>query len=780
MKQMTQWLRFAVVATSIAAVLTAPAESASADDAKLQAAVKAIGTWKYGGDASHVNYVALEVVKAGRDANKRKAIERFIIAGLSGAKTPESKDFFCRQLVMVGSEASAPALAKLLGDKESSHMARYALGRLPGKAADQALLDALAKVDDDLKIGMVYTLGRRGCKAAVAPAIKLIGSKNEALAIASLSALSHIDSAKGVAAIAKARKSGSAKIKLAATDAYLNCAKRSSPAEAAKIYAELMGTNEPVMSRIAALNGLVMSTGGTKATAMIITALADKNPRIRQVAIAALRDVSDPGATKAIANELTRQDEQTRAVLINVLAGRDDKSALPIVVKAASSSSGLVRTAAIVGLASIGDTSTVGLLAGLAVDSKEPGDRTAAHESLVRLSGKGINAAIAAEIGRGKPAVRVELVRVLGLRQASNAMPAVVKAAGDKDPAVRVEAMKSLRILAGPEHLPILVNFLTTVKDEKVRTEAQTTVLAATMKMRKDQNPVAALLAAARKTTSAEVKISLFKTMGMIGHDAALNTLRAGVKNKDAGIRDAAIRALAAWPSAAPIKTLAGIAADKSASQTHRIITLRGYIGTIDKQFELSDTRIMADYAKAVALATRLDDKRLVLSKLSGFRSRSALKLAETLASDSGLKRDAEAAIKKIKALLARPGRVTASHGSDKAKNAIDGNLSTRWDTATPMRGGEWFKIELDADQVIAGIVLDTSGSAADYPRGYEIYVSKGSVGAGQLVAKGKATSPVTKIKFDKPASGGILKIVQTGRAEGNFWSIHELTIIAK
>ena len=784
MKQIRQWLKCAAAVMSVAVVLAGQVEPISAADAELEAAIKAAGAWTFGGDASHVNYISQEVVPAAKDAQARKAMEKQLIVGLSGAKTAASRDFFCRQLIIVGSEASAPALAKLLGDTESSHMARYALGRLPGKAVDQALLDALAKVDDDLKIGMVYSLGRRGCKAAVTPAIKLIGSRNEALAIASLTALSRIDSARGVAAIAKARKSGSAKIKLAATDAYLNCASRiskaGSPAGAAATYEELLAANEPVMCRIAALNGLVMSTGGAKATALIITAMADKNPKIRQVAVAALRDVSDPGATKAIANELTRQDERTRAMLINVLAGRGDKSALPIVVKAAGSSSELVRMAAIVGLAKIGDASIIPVLAGLAVDCKEADERSAAGESLVRMSGKGINAAIAAEIGRGSPAVRVQLVRTLGLRQASDAMAAVVKAARDEAPAVRIEAMKSLRALAGPEHLPILVEFLTTVKDEKVRHEAQNTVLAAARKVRQGQNPVAALLAAARKATSSEVKISLFRTMGMIGHDAALGTLTAGVRNKDAGVKDAAIRALVNWPTATPIKTLSGIAADKSASQTHRIIALRGYIGMIDKQLDLSDTEIMADYAKGITLATRLDDKRLVLSKLSGFRSRSALKLAEKLASDSSLKRDAEAAIKKIKALLARPGRVTASHNSGAARNAIDGNLGTRWDTATPMRGGEWFKLELDSDQVITGIVLDASGSGGDYPRGYEVYVSKGSVGPGQLVAKGNATTPVTKIKLDKPARGGILKIVQTGRAEGNFWSIHELTVIAQ
>jgi HEAT repeat protein len=778
MKQaMKQLTCSAIIAATVLAMWSQPI---CADDAKLAQAAKDAGAWTFGGDAAPINYIAEEVVKAAKDPATRKSVEKHVIAGLAGAKTPASKDFFCRQLVIIGSDASVPQLAKLLGDKDSSHMARYALARLPGDAADIALIDALGKVSDDLKIGMVYSLGRRRCKAAVPSAIKLIDSKNETLAIAAITALGRIGSPRAVSAISKTRKSGSDKLKLAATDAYLTCAKRSSPSDAAGIYTELLSPSEPVMCRIAALNGLVMSTGGPKATALIIATMADKDPKIRQVAIASLRNVKDAGATKAIANELTKQDEQTRAVLINVLSGRGDKSALPIVIKAAGSSSAPVRNAAIVGLASIGDTSTVALLADIAVHAKEDADRTAASNSLVQMSAKGANAAIAAQIPRSKPPVRVELVRVLALRQASDAMPAVIKAARDEDPAVRVEAMKSLRVLAGPEHLPILVGFLTTVKDDKVRAEAQTTVLAATMKMKKGGNPVAALLAADRKATSPEVKISLLKTMGMIGHNAAIGTLTAGVKNSDPGVKDAAIRALIGWPSAAPIKTLAAVAGDKSASQTHRIIALRGYISMIDKQLELSDAEIMADYKKAITLATRLDDKRLVLSKLSSFRSRSALRLAESLAADNDLKRDADAAIKNIKMLLARPGRVTASHNSGAAKNAIDGDLGTRWDTGGAMRGGEWFKLELDADQTISGLVLDTKGSGADYPRQYEVYISRGSVGAGRLVAKGESSGPITKIKFDKPAKGGVLKIVQTGRAEGNHWSIHELTIIAR
>ncbi|MCU0873885.1 MAG: discoidin domain-containing protein, partial [Pirellulaceae bacterium] len=72
---------------------------------------------------------------------------------------------------------------------------------------------------------------------------------------------------------------------------------------------------------------------------------------------------------------------------------------------------------------------------------------------------------------------------------------------------------------------------------------------------------------------------------------------------------------------------------------------------------------------------------------------------------------------------------------------------------------------------------LDASGSGGDYPRGYEIYVSPSSLGDGQLVLKGQGDGAVTRIVFAQPVRGRAIKIIQTGRAEGLFWSIHELTV---
>ncbi len=47
-------------------------------------------------------------------------------------------------------------------------MARYALERIPGEAVNKALLAALPKAEGKAKIGIVNSLGERGCVAATA------------------------------------------------------------------------------------------------------------------------------------------------------------------------------------------------------------------------------------------------------------------------------------------------------------------------------------------------------------------------------------------------------------------------------------------------------------------------------------------------------------------------------------------------------------------------------------------------------------------------------------
>jgi HEAT repeat protein len=762
-------------------VVAGVVQAAEDSSAKISAAIRTAQNWKDGDPAGDLSYLSAAVVTAAQNAEKNKAMEQLMIQGLAGAKTRAGRDFFCRQLVVVGSEAAVAELAKLLTDAESSHMARYALARIPGPAANAALLETLDKVDEKLKVGMVHSLGVRRCRQSVDKiAAFLDGSHEPDLVVASLVALSRIDSEAAVAAVAKARESVPAKLKMAATDAYLNCVARmvqqGKAAEAVAIYRKLFAAEESTMCRIAALTGLVAAQK-EQSVPTVISALADRDAGVRRAAASALRYVPGAEAGQAIIGSLFAQGEDVQVMLLAVLADRRDAAALPAILKAAESANPAVRLAALAALATLGDASVVPMLAGRAATAKDPAEQQAARNSLNNLRGNAVNAAIARQLGDGQPGVRIEAARSLAARGAVDQSAALFRAAEDKQAALAIEALKALRALTKAEQIPALVKLLAAVKNAAVRGEAENTVVTVAATTPAGKNPAEPVLAALPGAAEPEARASLIRVLGRTAHASALPILEASVKDSRAEVKDAAIRALADWPTGEPAKVVWAIATDPSSSRVHRIVALRGYVNMIAKQAQATDDQILDDYARSLELASRVEDKQLILSKLALVRHRRALEMTQRLSSDPALKQSAEAAIASIQRLLAAPARVTASKNPEAAFKAIDKDPNTRWDTGAAMSGGEWFRIELDEERLIAGLVLDTRGSGGDYPRGYEVYVSSSSLGEGQLVVKGEGKGPVTEIKFDKPVRGRAVKIVQTGEALGAFWSIHELTI---
>jgi len=777
------WKHLVLQLLVIACCQPAFGRAAEGDVERIEAAIRTAQSRQEADSPDALNFLAAEVVTAAADPAQRAAMEQLMIRGLAGAQTRAGRDFFCRQLVMIGSEAAVPELGNLLTVAESSHIARYALARIPGGAADAALLEALGTADDNLKIGIVNSLGTRNCRAAVERIAALVVSPNEDLVSAALAALGRIDSDAAVAAVAKAHGTVSAKLKPAATDAYLDCAarmvKQGKLEPALAIYRQLFAPDQASICRVAALNGMIAAQRD-QSVALVIAALGDDDAEVRRVAVPSLRNVPGEAATQAIVAELARQRDEVRAQLLGVLADRGDPAALPAVVQAADAAVPAVRVAALNALAALGNASVVPLLAQRGAGAEESAEQQAARNSLRLMATEGINAAIAKQLSAENSAVRAEAAKALAARGAADQAAALLAAAEDREPAVAAEVFKAIRAIATSQHVPALVKLLTSTQDAAVRSEAENAVVAAAGMTEAGKNPAEPVLAAMPGAAAPEVRASLLRVLGRIAHASALPVLYQSAADADAAVKDAAIRALAEWPTGEPAGVLEGIAADDSATPVHRVLALRGYVNMIPKQPEATDDQILGNYARAIQLAGRNEEKQLVLSRLGLVRHRRALEMARQHAADPALKQAAQSAAQSIEKLLAAPARVSASHNPDKAGNAIDKDPNTRWDTGGAQQGGEWFRIELDEDCLIAGLVLDTRGSGGDYPRGYEIYVSPSSLGDGQLVLKGQGNEAVTKIAFPQPVRGRAIKIVQTGRAEGLFWSIHELTVDAQ
>lgn len=123
--------------------------------------------------------------------------------------------------------------------------------------------------------------------------------------------------------------------------------------------------------------------------------------------------------------------------------------------------------------------------------------------------------------------------------------------------------------------------------------------------------------------------------------------------------------------------------------------------------------------------------------------------------------------------------KVTASANGGDANKAIDGSTESRYTTAAFMVPGMWFQIELDAVTPVTGVILDSSNSPNDYPRSYELAVSMDGTTWGEPLAKGDSKNPVTEIQFS-PTPARFIRITQLGRADGSFWSIHELQVLVE
>ena len=143
----------------------------------------------------------------------------------------------------------------------------------------------------------------------------------------------------------------------------------------------------------------------------------------------------------------------------------------------------------------------------------------------------------------------------------------------------------------------------------------------------------------------------LFPIIGRIGGDAAKAEVNAGLASNDADLRQAAIRALSVWPNAQFADKMFEVAtAEGNYTPDQKIAALRSFIRVIS----LPDDKIGIGISKdgkldklkeAFKIATRVDEKRLILSRLAANRTAKSLQFAVECAADPELAEAAYAAI---------------------------------------------------------------------------------------------------------------------------------------
>ncbi len=240
-------------ATTKAAVPTAVA---TVDDA-----FNTLKTYDWGADRAALNPIDQAIIATQKDAAARKALEKRLVDALAGGLSRSAQDYVCRKLRVVGTAQSIPALAALLPAEETSHIARYALERIPDEKAVAALRNALPKVSSKLKPGLIGSLGKRRDTKSIASIAKRLGESDLQVARAAAQALALIGTPAAAKQLSAFAKKASPDMKLPVADARLICAEQlladGKKSEAVALYKELQAGDQPAHVKTAAIKGML-------------------------------------------------------------------------------------------------------------------------------------------------------------------------------------------------------------------------------------------------------------------------------------------------------------------------------------------------------------------------------------------------------------------------------------------------------------------------------------------------------------------------------------------
>ncbi len=582
-----------------------------------------------------IGLIALMAAKAGADE------ELDLIATLQASAGVPQKCAACQRLRIIGTPRCVPALAALLSEERISHAARYALERMPCAEAGTALREAAGKSSGAIRAGLIDSLGWRRDAKALPLLTPLLSDADVMIASAAASALGRIGGREAIAALSAVRDKASPAVQSVAIESLLECAEQllanQDATGAAALYRSLGGEHLPAHVRTAAWRGLALADADQRA-GLIVKGLAGNDNVLRIAAVQLVRELNDPQVIEACRGQWASLPAEAQSAVLDAHL-KLGIAALPTVRAATESSHLAVRVAAWQALAELNAPAMIPALAQAAA-SGEPDERTAARDTLARMSGSGVRETLFDEINKAKPPAKAALLRVLGDRADPGAVSVLLPYAGADAESLRLAALEALRKLAADDSIAPLLE-LVGKSSADADLEPVRSALYAACQASRDKDAAGRRVLEVMSTVPAARQRLLVTLLSALATPEALSAAQTAARDKDAELAKDAVRALAAWPNAAPAMHLLELAGGSADPALHAL-AVRGAV-LVAAQEPDSDKRV-ALLQRAMTVAKRVEERRQALGQLGQVQTLIALDAVLPYLADPGVVNEAAAA----------------------------------------------------------------------------------------------------------------------------------------
>lgn len=544
----------------------------------------------------------------------------------------------CKLLAIYGSEAAVPELANLLADEQLASWSRIALEAIPGPAADEALRKAVPVLKGKLLVGVINSIGVRQDAASVEVLAGQLQAQDVEVSSAAAVALGQIGNAAAVKALQPLLTGASAPVRTAVAEGCVLCAERLLAAgnrdEAVAVYDLVRKAEVPRQNVLEATRGAILARQAA-GIPLLVEQLKSPDQAFFQIGLSTARELPGSEVSPVVAAELVGASPERAALLLHVLADRGDKTVVPAVLQTAMSGPKEVRIAALAVLPRLGDDTLVEPLLQIAA-GQDPELAIAAKNAVAGLPGEKIDADLKSRLSSAQDSASPLLIEIVGLRRIEST-PELIKLAGHPDAAVRRAALAALGATIRLNDLSVLISEVTAPKHPDDAQASQQALRAACIRM-PEGDTCAEQLALAMASAPAPTKSILLEIVGAMGGAKSLEIMSAAGKSGDPQLQEIVVRVLGQSLNLDAAPVLLDLAKNAPGAN-YQVNALRGYI-RFARQFVKADAQRVEMCQQALAVAQRVEERKLVMEVLGRTQSMAALRMAVEATAIPELKED--------------------------------------------------------------------------------------------------------------------------------------------
>ncbi len=601
----------------------------------------------------------------GKETEKLKW-EDLCISYVTGKSDAGIKDFFMKQLQVVGGPKSAAAMKVYLTDKDLCEPALAVIAVSDPASAETYFAEALKNQQVPCASALMIHLGSLGSDKAVNEYVTWANSDDVNIKAAAYNALAMSGNARANKVLSEAAKKASYNWEsTGSTESLLTYAevtgRKGNIKESDKICRLILSVCNAETNIHYKTRALEIYTGlhGIDAMKLLQEAASHPDKKYRKAAMMISLQIPGSAAVDRWIAYYPKASPDARPELISLFGISGNAAALPVVIAALSDADPDVRSEAVNAISRISGKKAISSLIEFMMKYGDESDQKAAKSALVTLLDNETIPELLPVLKDGNSIAKKSAIELIAWNSDNQYFPLVAQFAVSSDNEVRNAAVHALQNLAGQNDQGHIIDLLSKASEPVIISELQAALSVAVLKNPDPANRSELLLKTINNDPdNNSLKVKIVPVLAKSGGRAALDLVTKEFRSGSSDLKEACFSALINWNDHSASSSLYEICAAGNSRYEDR--AFEGYTRQV-RIAQIPDDQKLLLYRKIMPYANSDEKKGNLISEIGRIKSYPALFFVGRYLNDNAVSSVAARAVMNIS--LPSAGSATGLYG---------------------------------------------------------------------------------------------------------------------